>query len=92
MKGVLLYRGAGRAQIAEESLGNIRTVRSFAKERHEINQYKRSVYHAYTLGRSLSVAQGGFMGGVFILGQGAVAFVLWLGGHLVVDNTIGPNH
>ena len=31
---------AKATEVAEESLGNLRTVRAFSKERHEINQYQ----------------------------------------------------
>ena len=35
---------------------------------------------------TMAVAGGAFMGGVFLLGQAAAAFVLWLGGRLVMEN------
>eukprot|EP01050_Picozoa_sp_SAG11_P017785 SAG11_NODE_2604_length_3179_cov_2.347078_3_plen_395_part_00 len=79
---------AEATESAEESLGNLYTVRAFSKERYEIGNYSRSVHNAYSLGRTMALAGGAFMGGVFLLGQGAAAFVLWLGGRLVMESEL----
>eukprot|EP01048_Picozoa_sp_COSAG05_P028444 COSAG05_NODE_8830_length_668_cov_0.926186_2_plen_103_part_00 len=50
-----------------------------------LHRYTSAVYSAYALGKKLAMAGGAFMGGIFMMGQCAVAFVLWLGGHLVVE-------
>ena len=46
---------AKATESAEESLGNIRTVRAFSKELSEIAKYQRSVYtyDAFKLGRTV---------------------------------------
>ena len=44
---------AKATESAEESLGNLRTVRAFSKELSEIYKYQRSVYDAFKLGRTV---------------------------------------
>lgn len=44
---------AKATESAEESLGNLRTVRAFSKELSEIYRYQRSVYDAFKLGRTV---------------------------------------
>ena len=79
---------AKATETAEQSLGNLRTVRAFSKEGYEIGTYTRSVYNAFKLGRAMAVASAGFMGGVFMMGQGAAAGVLWLGGRMVMEGAL----
>ena len=79
---------AKATESAEESLGNLRTVRAFSKELSEIDKYQRSVYDAFKLGRTMAIASSGFMGGTFMIVQFTLAFVLWLGGRLVMSGSI----
>ncbi len=77
--------------IAEETIGGIRTVRSFAREPEERTRYGRAVDAAYQLAARRAFATGAFQGSLGFAGQGAIALVVWYGGHLVTTDqmTIG---
>lgn len=51
--------------MAQETLSNVRTVRSFAAERHEVSRYWSRVDESYRLGVLKAVAYGFFMGGAW---------------------------
>lgn len=75
---------AAATTVAEESLGNIRTVRSFAREDAEVGRYRREVDTAFEMGRRTAVAYGAFQGfGGFVV-TGAVAGILWYGGTITI--------
>ncbi|KAL9980932.1 hypothetical protein ACROYT_G009574 [Oculina patagonica] len=74
---------AAASTTAEESIGNIRTVRSFSQERKAMDNYKLDIDKSYNVGAKLALASGLFQGVVGIIGQGAVVLVLWYGGSLV---------
>ncbi len=72
-------------EVAEESFGNIRTVRSFAREEEESQRYAARIDDAFALGRKSARAYGWFSGAMGFFGYASVALVLWYGGTLVVD-------
>lgn len=74
---------AAASTTAEESIGNIRTVRSFSQERKAMDNYKADIDKSYNVGAKLALASGLFQGVIGIIGQGAVVLVLWYGGSLV---------
>ncbi len=82
---------AASGEVAEEDLSGIRTVRSFAAERHEVERYSTAVERSYTLARERTLQSSVFMGAASIAGYGSIAAVLWYGGRLVVDGhlTVG---
>lgn len=74
---------ADSTSVAEESIGGLRTVRSFAREAAETDRYAAAVDRSFRL-----AAQRALLGGVFngvggFAGYAAVALVVWYGGHLV---------
>ena len=77
--------------VAEETIAGIRTVRSFARESHEVGRYEEAVDRSYRLAARRAVAIGGFRGFIGFVGYGAVALVVWYGGRQVLsgDLTIG---
>jgi ATP-binding cassette subfamily B protein len=77
--------------IAEETIGGVRTVRSFAREETEIARYGGAVAEAYDLAADRAFASGAFQAVVGFAGQGAIALVVWYGGRLVTQGqmTIG---
>lgn len=79
---------AGASEVADETLGNIRTVRSFAREDFEVNRYAAKVDLALQMGRRLALTYGTFQGAMGFAGFGAVALVLWFGGNEVIDGTM----
>lgn len=52
------------SQLAEERIGNIRTVRAFGKEMTEIEKYTSKVDHVMQLARKEALARAGFFGAV----------------------------
>ncbi|NMO22639.1 ATP-binding cassette domain-containing protein [Pyxidicoccus fallax] len=79
---------AASTNVAEEDLSGIRTVRSFAAERSEVERYGSTMDHAFSLARQRTLHSSMFMGGTAIAGYGAIAAVLWYGGRLVVSNQL----
>lgn len=49
---------AAASTTAEESIGNIRTVRSFSQERKAMNNYKLDIDKSYMVGAKLALASG----------------------------------
>ncbi len=58
---------AKASSTAEESFGNILTVRSFSNEKRTILSYSADINASYKLGRKLSFLVGIFMGVVTLL-------------------------
>lgn len=55
---------AHASSTAEESFGNIVTVRSFSNEEKMIKYYSEDINKSYSLGKKLAFLIGTFMGGV----------------------------
>ncbi|WP_044889315.1 ABC transporter transmembrane domain-containing protein [Myxococcus hansupus] len=79
---------AASGEVAEEDLSGIRTVRSFAAERHEVERYSVAVERSFTLARDRTFQSSVFLGAASIAGYGSIAAVLWYGGRLVVDGSL----
>jgi ATP-binding cassette subfamily B protein len=82
---------AAANEVAEESLSGIRTVRSFAAERHEVARYRSAMERAYEIARNRARQSSFFLAGASSAGYLASAVVLWYGGRLVLDGkmTVG---
>ncbi|XP_006902133.1 PREDICTED: ATP-binding cassette sub-family B member 10, mitochondrial-like [Elephantulus edwardii] len=76
---------AQATQLAEECIGNIRTVRAFGKESLEMNKYSVSVDHVMQLARREALARAGFFGAVGLSGNLIVLSVLYKGGLLMAN-------
>ncbi|XP_049501019.1 ATP-binding cassette sub-family B member 10, mitochondrial isoform X1 [Panthera uncia] len=74
---------AQTTQLAEESIGNIRTVRAFGKEITEIEKYTSKVDHVMRLARKEAFARAGFFGATGLSGNLIVLSVLYKGGLLM---------
>jgi ABC transporter fused permease/ATP-binding protein len=81
---------AESTSVAEEALGGIRTVRSFAREDFEIGRYDRAVERSFALARVRAVLGAVFGGGMSFLGYGSVAAILWLGSLMVLSGELTP--
>lgn len=79
---------AGAASVAEETLGNVRTVRAFAREEAESARYAAKVDESFRLGRRLAAAYGGLQGGGGLLAFLAVAGMLYYGGTMVLHGEL----
>ncbi len=76
------------SEIAEETLSNIRTVRSFVRENWEQARYRDATEEAYAraLERTRTTALFGAV--VMYASSAAVALVLWYGGRMVVEGRL----
>jgi ATP-binding cassette subfamily B protein len=79
---------AAANEVAEESLSGIRTVRSFAAERHEVKRYSAATERAYDVARHRARQSSYFLTGASSAGYVACAVVLWYGGRLVMDGRL----
>ncbi|XP_075387908.1 ATP-binding cassette sub-family B member 10, mitochondrial [Tenrec ecaudatus] len=74
---------AQATQLAEERIGNIRTVRAFGKEMTEMEKYTSQVGYVMQLARKEAFARAGFFGAVGLSGNLIVLSVLYKGGQLM---------
>ncbi|XP_005405080.2 PREDICTED: ATP-binding cassette sub-family B member 10, mitochondrial [Chinchilla lanigera] len=74
---------AQATQLAEERIGNIRTVRAFGKEMTEVEKYSDKVDHVLQLARKEAFARAGFFGATGLSGNLIVLSVLYKGGLLM---------
>lgn len=79
---------AESTSVAEESIGGIRTVRSFGREPREKERYGESVEHSFELAKHRALLGGLFSGGVSFLAYATIAIILWYGGTLVLDDVM----
>ncbi|EAR85633.2 ABC-type multidrug transport system, ATPase and permease component (macronuclear) [Tetrahymena thermophila SB210] len=73
---------------ANEAFGNIRVVKSFAREQKESQNFYKYMQDAYVYGEKKSLLHGSFLGIVTLLGEGAILCVLWYGGKLVLEGKL----
>ncbi len=78
----------GASAVADESLTNIRTVRSFAAEMIEAKRYDTALDIALDKTKVRITAIARFMGGISLLGLSAIAVVLWYGARMVMDQQL----
>ncbi|XP_043820321.1 ATP-binding cassette sub-family B member 10, mitochondrial [Dromiciops gliroides] len=74
---------AQATQLAEERIGNIRTVRAFGKELNEMEKYTSKVDHVMQLAKKEAFARAGFFGATGFSGNLIVLSVLYKGGLLM---------
>ena len=79
---------ARASEVAEESIGAIRTVRSFAAENRTSERYRARVEDAFDAGRKRVIAVAVFVGVTSFSGFVAITFVLWRGGHQVLEGDL----
>lgn len=74
--------------IADESLSNIRTVRSFAAESVESDRFQKALDKALDIAKKKIRLVANFMGVMSLLGSFAIILVLWLGGRMVIEGEL----
>eukprot|EP00756_Hemistasia_phaeocysticola_P050587 Hpha_TRINITY_DN2561_c0_g1::TRINITY_DN2561_c0_g1_i1::g.1300::m.1300 len=79
---------AATNEIAEETIGAMRTVHALHSERRVVDEYCRRVESSLSHGKRLSFASGGFIGFVGAVAQASVTLALWYGGTLVLDGSL----
>ena len=83
-------RLADSTAVAEETIGGIRTVRSFAREVDEAIRYDHAVEQSFFAARTRARVGAIFNGAVSFLGYATIAVILWYGGSLVSDGKMTP--
>jgi ATP-binding cassette subfamily B protein len=79
---------AAATAVADEVISGVRTVRSFAREPHEVSRYRKAIDSTFELAARQALMIGGFSGIIGFIGYGAVALVVWYGGRLVSANEL----
>eukprot|EP01084_Bolivina_argentea_P017921 33412_1 len=79
---------ANATDIANESITNIRTVKSFSKESDQLWLYHIAINSTYFMGKRMAFTLGGFIFFITSLGYFNVALVLWYGSNKVLHNNI----
>jgi ATP-binding cassette subfamily B protein len=79
---------ARSTELAEETLGGIRTVRAFAQEPDALGRYRGALGDALARARRLAMAVGLFNGFGGFAGQGALALIVWFGAGMVRAGTL----
>ncbi|KAM8809668.1 ATP-binding cassette sub-family B member 10, mitochondrial [Eudromia elegans] len=74
---------AEATQLAEERIGNIRTVRAFGQEMSEMEKYTSKVNYVLQLAKKEALARAGFFGATGLSGNLIVLSVLYKGGLLM---------
>jgi ABC-type multidrug transport system fused ATPase/permease subunit len=82
---------AASSGVAEEGIGSIRTVKSFAQEPGEIKRYARRLKHSFELSKEKITEVAKFTNLMSLVGLTAIVFIIWYGGKLVIDGemTVG---
>jgi ATP-binding cassette subfamily B protein len=81
---------ARASEVAVESLGGIRTVRSFAAEAKEITRYRGAIDASLVLAFKRIKLSAGFFGIAFFAAFGSGVFVFWYGARMVAAGDLSP--
>lgn len=79
---------AQSTQIAAERFSAVRTVVSFGQVNNEVSRYSSVIDASYALARKVALFQGSFMATSYVIGNGALLMVLWMGGHMVMAEAL----
>jgi len=79
---------ADSSQVAEERFSNMRTVRAFAQEYREMDQYNHSINQVYELSKKEALARAAFFGFNTLSGNIIALTVLYNGGVMMRDSLI----
>ncbi len=74
--------------VAEEGISGVRTVKAFAQEKWEIGRYEKQLENSFELSMRKVMEISKFTGAISVLGFGAVVFIVWYGGKLVIQNEL----
>jgi ABC transporter fused permease/ATP-binding protein len=72
----------------QESVGAIQTVQAFAREHHEAARYRAGVENAFTRTMRMVRWRSSFFATTMAAGYLAVVFIVWLGGHAMIDGRL----
>ncbi|KAF9974547.1 ATP-binding cassette permease mdl1 [Actinomortierella ambigua] len=75
-------------KVAEERIGNIRTVRAFAKEDDELKRYSFRVEDVFALAKKEALASATFFSMAGFSGNMTILAILYSGGSMVMDSAL----
>uniref|UniRef100_A0ACD5VHV0 Uncharacterized protein n=1 Tax=Avena sativa TaxID=4498 RepID=A0ACD5VHV0_AVESA len=81
-KGEESYGNAGN--VVEQTIGAIKTVVSFNREKHAIEMYNKLIHKAYKTTVNQGIANGFGMGSVFLIFFSSYGLAIWYGGKLIL--------
>jgi len=79
---------AASVAIASESIGAIRTVRTFVREGRLFEDFTYAVIESYSWGSKIAVYWAIFQGAIFLISQGAIVLVVWYGATLIGEGEL----
>ena len=79
---------AKATEAADETLANIRTVRSFAREGYQSDRYGDAVFDTYAIGKRYAWAYATFIALIGFVGVGSIIFILWFGAQEVLKGQL----
>jgi ABC transporter fused permease/ATP-binding protein len=79
---------AESAIVAEETIGGMRTLKSFVQEANEAKRYESALVNALATAKSRILVIAQFMSLAMVTGVTAISFVLWFGGREVIENSL----
>lgn len=79
---------ASSSGIAEESIGTIRTVKSFAQESFEETRYNERLEKSLLLSKEKIKVVANFTNTVTLVGFTCLVFIIWYGGRLVISGEL----
>lgn len=79
---------ADSTAIAEEAIGNVRVVKAFARETHEVQRYAAQLDLTFQNVMRQNILRSAFGPLMTFLGFGALAAVLWFGGREVLEGRL----
>lgn len=74
--------------VADETLGNIRTVISFGAEDVETSRFEQALDRALRTVKGKIRVVARFTGTISLLGSLVIVVILWLGGHMVIEGEL----
>ncbi|KAL0483842.1 ABC transporter B family member [Acrasis kona] len=79
---------ATASEIAQETISNIRSVRSLAKENKQVRFYEDNINQAYNRAKHLTLAAASFTGGMMLAAGICILLVVAYGGTMVLNGEL----
>lgn len=83
-------RVADLSATSEETIGFIKAIQAYTRERYQIDAFKAQLQEVIKTATGRITARAILVAIAMILAFGAIGFILWVGGHDVVEGVISP--
>ena len=83
-------RLASAISVLEEAISGIRIVKSFTQEKYEENRFKERIENTFNTTMDRTRTRAAFIPLVSLLGFIVVTAIMWIGGQLVINQTLTP--